>query len=174
MSENWLPIPGHEGLYEVSDLGRIRSVAHQGPTRWVPQRILRQSIGTHGYPKVSLQKDLQAKSHTVHSLVASAFLGPRPEGMEVRHLDGNCLNPVAANLRYGTRSENRYDQVRHGTHPFASKKSCPRGHAYTPENTYVRGSRRTCRTCSRERARITQPLRRKRNRMASSPSGDAA
>lgn len=174
MSEKWLPIPGYEGAYEVSDLGRVRSVARTGATRRIPQRILRQSVGTHGYPKVTLQKGLRGKSHTVHSLVALAFLGPRPGGMEVRHMDGNRLNPASSNLRYGTPSENKRDQVRHGTHACASKQACPRGHAYTPENTYLHGGRRTCRTCRKELARIAQPLRRERIRMATFPGGDAA
>lgn len=53
----------------------------------------------------------------IHGLVAEAFHGPRPDGMEVRHLDGDRLNNDATNLRWGTRSQNMRDKERHGTAP---------------------------------------------------------
>jgi hypothetical protein len=89
----------------------------------------------------------------VHRLVLAAFVGPCPEGMEVRHLDGNPANTRLANLRYGTHSENELDKVRHGTHHEARKTHCNRGHEYTQDNTRRRrdtGSRE-CLTCARWR-----------------------
>lgn len=107
--ETWKPIPGHDA-YEVSDIGRVRSKMRvitvngaQQKTRTVSERILRAGIASHGYPMVALGR---GNSRTVHSLVAEAFLGPCPEGMEVLHADDNRQNPSLHNLSYGTRSRN--------------------------------------------------------------------
>lgn len=100
MTENWKAVPGYGGLYEVSDLGRVRSYARG------TARLLRPGIASHGYPTVALGR---GKSRTVHSLVAEAFLGPRPAGQEVCHRDGDRANPALSNLVYGTRSENNID-----------------------------------------------------------------
>jgi hypothetical protein len=84
----------------------------------------------------------------VHKLVAEAFLGVCPVGLEVRHLDGDSGNPRLGNLAYGTHSENTLDQVRHGQHNQARKQECPREHGpYT--GRHPRGDR-YCRTCARE------------------------
>lgn len=100
---------GHPA-YEVSDAGRVRSrlrvIAINGAqqkTRTVRERILRAGVASHGYPMVVLGR---GNSRTVHSLVAQAFLGPCPAGMEVLHADDNRNNPRLSNLSYGTRSRN--------------------------------------------------------------------
>lgn len=84
-------------------------------------------------------------------MVCEAFHGLRPEGMEVRHLDGNSQNDAASNLAWGTRSENIRDAVRHGTHNMTRKTHCKHGHEFTPENTQSRpnGGGRRCMTCRR-------------------------
>ncbi|MDX3713446.1 HNH endonuclease signature motif containing protein [Streptomyces europaeiscabiei] len=89
----------------------------------------------------------------MHQIVAAAFLGPRPDGHDVRHLDGNPLNSALSNLSYGTRSENELDKARHGTNPNARKTHCPQGHPYDEANTYRLGRHRTCRTCANASAR---------------------
>jgi hypothetical protein len=69
-----------------------------------------------GYPQVNLRGGRGIhKSITVHRLVATAFLGPRPAGLEVRHLNGDPTDCRLANLAYGTPAENGQDRVRHGT-----------------------------------------------------------
>ena len=68
-----------------------------------------------GYPTVRLSHDGRSVGVNVHRLVANAFLGPRPDGLETRHLDGNQMNCRANNLAYGTHQENGEDKVRHGT-----------------------------------------------------------
>jgi hypothetical protein len=80
-----------------------------------------------------------------------AFVGPYPEGMEIRHLDGNPENNALENLKYGTRSQNIQDQIRHGVHHFKSKTHCKHGHPYDEANTYYcsRGWRQ-CRQCKRD------------------------
>lgn len=117
MSERWLPVVGFPN-YMVSDLGRVRSLDHEvwgGPRAGFytkPGRLLKPGIASNGYPTVALGR---GNTRTVHSLVAGAFIEPCPEGMEVRHKDGNRKNPRLANLEYGTRSENTKDAFRHGT-----------------------------------------------------------
>lgn len=151
MNEEWLDIPGYEGLYQVSSLGRVRSldrtvVSSNGVPRRLKGLVLKQAVASHGYATVSLHRN-KAKSHTVHSLVANAFL-TRPDGpLEVCHDDGSKLNNAAVNLYWGTRADNSRDQVRHGTHPHAFKTHCPKGHEYSKANTYLYDGRRTCRTC---------------------------
>jgi hypothetical protein len=88
----------------------------------------------------------------VHPLVAAAFIGPRPDGMEIRHLDGERFNNAAVNLCYGTPSENARDRVNHGRDAQARKTTCIRGHAYDDQNTYVAPTGwRQCRPCKRLR-----------------------
>jgi len=100
---------------------------------------------------VNLSRDGKYKSFKVHCLVALTFIGPRPEGLDVRHLDGDQVNNNLANLAYGTRSENAGDMVLHGTHNQASKTHCPQGHLYDEVNTYVRpNGKRECRECRAE------------------------
>jgi hypothetical protein len=148
--ERWAPAPGFEGHYLVSSEGRIRSLKRRqsdGSPIYVNWRTDR-----YGYATVALWRDSKATQRRVHVLVAAAFLGPRPVGQEVRHLDGNRSDPRLINLAYGTRSENSLDKRAHGTDRNASKTHCPQGHPYDEQNTYVLPSRpnaRYCRTCQR-------------------------
>ena len=119
-SEEWRDIPGYEGRYQVSDQGRVRSVDRyvkcgQGGrgTRLVKGRVLRPA-GQKADPHLRVVLGHKANGSCVHSLVALTFLGPRPDGYDVRHLDGDPLNNRADNLAYGTRSENNIDVFRIG------------------------------------------------------------
>lgn len=159
--ERWLPVVGYEGYYEVSDMGCVRSLDRivrlsDGRDRPMKGRHLALSPHPKGYATVKLSVDGIRYTAMVHRLVLDAFVGPRPDGMEVCHNDGDPSNNRLDNLRYASRSENRLDSVRHGTHPWAQKTHCPRGHEYTPDNIYVQPSRpnsRSCRTCKRARRR---------------------
>ena len=157
--EEWRDIPGHPG-YQVSDQGRVRSldrtVTHSnGQVRRYKGKVLRTPLMQKvGYPFVNLRNQGENNVRTVHSLVAEAFIGPRLEGMEVCHGDGDKTNNNLDNLRYGTRSENNLDQVRHGTHPHAVKTHCPRGHELSAENippSIAKLGRRQCLACKRAR-----------------------
>lgn len=113
---------GAEGKYEVSNLGRVRSLTREytradGQRQVNIGRMLRPGWSRKHYPTVVIGR---GNTRTVHSLVAEAFLGPRPAGMEVRHINGNYGDARAANLKYGTRTENILDAVAAGT--WASEK----------------------------------------------------
>lgn len=118
--ETWLPVPGYEGSYEVSDKGSARSVdrtvRNGHGLRPVHGRVLRPRLG-NGYLGVSLRRGNQSSSHHVHILVASAFIGMRQPGMVVCHADGDRLNNAAPNLRYDTQRGNCRDTVAHGRSP---------------------------------------------------------
>lgn len=117
--ETWLPVVGAEDAYEVSDQGRVRSLARRvrivrngvEGTRPVLARILRPAMQNNGY--VAVYVGFRCVQH-VHRLVMSAFVGPCPAGKEVLHGDGSRTNNWLSNLRYGTRSENAIDVFKHG------------------------------------------------------------
>lgn len=143
--EEWRQIPDLSS-YEVSSLGRLRS--HQ--PRWLRPRLLKPSTANGGYLQQVFNRDGKRVSMLVHRVVAAAFLGPCPEGQEVRHIDGDPTNNCLDNLAYGTKSENIRDQLRHGTHSEVRKTHCRNGHPYTDANTYRDpNGHRDCRTCRR-------------------------
>ena len=102
--EVWKEVPGTNGYYEASTLGRIRRVK---------PRILKPNY-SRLYPAVGLYLENQGSAHTcaVHALVMATFVGPRPRGYVTNHKDGNKRNPALENLEYVTESEN-------GRHAFA-------------------------------------------------------
>lgn len=111
LHENWLPVVGYEGLYEVSDLGKIRSVSRINRNGvQIGGIVLRPGPQRKGYLTVSLiDKDGRKKSKRVHRLVLEAFVGPCPEGHLVRHLNDIPGDNRLGNLRWGTGSENQAD-----------------------------------------------------------------
>lgn len=115
-AEKWRPIPGCPG-YEASDQGRIRS------SRGGLTRLLKPWVSGNGYLYITIRRAGAKRHRSVHSLVALAFHGPRPDGLEVRHLNGTNTDCRATNLQYGTPSENRYDSVRHGTHRWSKTRA---------------------------------------------------
>jgi hypothetical protein len=156
-AEEWCQIPGYEGRYDVSDIGRVRSwVAPGRPTPWVLALAAQaRSVGNYWTVQLSLGTRASARRWFVHRLVLAAFVGPCPDGQVVRHLDGNGENNDLRNLTYGSPSENNYDAVMHGRNHQANKTSCIHGHEFTPENTriLVTGHRR-CRECTRIQQRV--------------------
>jgi DNA-binding transcriptional regulator YiaG len=120
-SEVWKPILGYEGLYDVSDQGRIRRVARSyqtsnGVTRNLTERVMKPFMNYGGYWRVKIaNKDGVKANVTLHRAVCEAFYGPRPEGMVIRHMDGDINHNALSNLQYGTQLENMQDKVDHGT-----------------------------------------------------------
>ena len=125
--EIWLPIPGCNKEYSVSNLGRVRSelpviLRRSGAHAKSTKSTLKPSISkSHGYVVVNIARYGKRQPYLVHRLVAETFLGPCPEGMECAHKDGNRANPSLANLRWATPKQNNSDKVAHGTHLSGSK-----------------------------------------------------
>lgn len=97
----WRPVDGWP--YEVSNGGRVRNVKRRKGT--FVGREPRQ-FKYSGYPVITICDKPRTKTVRVHQLVAEAFLGPRPVGHEINHIDGNPSNNHASNLEYVTHSEN--------------------------------------------------------------------
>lgn len=159
MSEEWRQIPGWEGLYEVSDLGNVRSLdrtiyAHFGPLgeytgRTWKGKQLKPTFDDKGYPYVTLCRGSKDRTRiAVHSLVMRAFVGPLPDGLETRHLNGINSDPRLVNLTYGTALENAQDNILHGKNQCLKKTHCPKGHPLHGDNLYLRSNGwRDCRAC---------------------------
>lgn len=116
MEEVWKDIPGYEGRYQVSNLGRVKSLP-----RVVTQLSKRGNPHEHRIPGGILKPRPKACGHIqvqlgrgnelVHKLVMLAFTGPCPAGFEICHNDSNPGNNRLDNLRYDTRSSNRVDMI---------------------------------------------------------------
>lgn len=153
-SERWLPIPGFLGWYEVSDLGRVRSVQRHVPgsdgrRTLLPGRLLQPGLDSSGHPRLPLSLPGSRKNYRVHRLVMLAFVGPCPEGMEVCHGPGGHADNRLSNLRYDTRSENQKDRVRHGVNTNSNKTHCNRGHLLKAPNLKPKARGRVCFACAR-------------------------
>lgn len=124
MEEVWKPIPGYEGRYEVSNCGRVKSVAFMQryvlrngveAYRRTHERVLSTQQQNSGYTIVHLHMNGQRKASTVHALVAYVFLPAKPTAAhEVNHLDGDKTNNSTSNLAWVTRSENHKHAYRTG------------------------------------------------------------
>ncbi len=118
-------IPGYP-RYCISENGAILSVCKRGKAGpWGDARKLVPTIDSRGYLAVSLCRvGHRPRKIKVHILALIAFVGPRPGGMECRHLDGNKMNNHVSNLAWGTTTENRHDRILHGTSSEGEKNGC--------------------------------------------------
>lgn len=104
MNEIWKDICGYEGKYQVSNLGRVKSL-YDGHGNY-RELIMKGRNEGHGYLKVDLSKDGKCKGIRIHRLVAMAFI-PNPENKkDVNHINGIKSDNRAVNLEWATRSEN--------------------------------------------------------------------
>ena len=161
--EEWRPILGYEGLYEVSNYGRVRSLdrwvnGRAGARCWRRGKLLSPTSSPRNYQLLTLWLSGKGSHQRVHVLVLEACVGPRPNGLVACHNDGNGANNQLSNLRWDTTSSNGHDRVTHGNHYQANKTHCVNGHEFTPENTYHKPPHRDakhvapnwtreCRTC---------------------------
>lgn len=160
--EQWLPVVGFEGLYEVSDLGRVRSLDRRirqrnGRTRVFLGSIKSQVERDGGRLVVGLSKGNVYRARLVSQLVAEAFIGPRPAKAEVCHNNGDPRDNRAGNLRYDDHSGNMLDKRHHGTDHNLKKSHCPLGHPLSIDNlvpSSLKDGRRDCLACSRATSRI--------------------
>lgn len=108
--EDWAPIVGWEGWYEVSTFGRVRRVVGGKGSRSYGR--CKKLTVSRAHAVVSLNRPGTQEVRLVHHLVLEAFSGPCPEGMEGCHNDGNSLHNAVSNLRWGTPQSNADDRVR--------------------------------------------------------------
>lgn len=162
--EEWRDVRGYAGRYQVSNMGRVRSLERSekvealGYTRVRHPRVLAQETLKSGHKRVTLSKEGVVTRPSVHRLVALAFL-PNPSQLPfVLHGSEGTGDNSVFNLRWGTNSENMKDRTRDGTCVNSNKTHCPRNHEYTPENTKLHQRKtgrtsRECRKCDNERQR---------------------
>ena len=118
MSEVWKDISGYEGLYRVSNLGRVKSLRRYVPckngVRVVRERVLRPSVHRDGYLKIELRKNAIGEHPMIHRLVALAFI-PNPDNKtQVNHIDGIKRNNSVDNLEWCDQSENQLHAYKNG------------------------------------------------------------
>lgn len=115
MTEEWRPILGYEGIYEVSDHGRVRSLDRiDANGHFRRRKVLKACANAHGYFVVGLCRDGVAREGKVHILVLQTFVSERPAGHDACHYDGDQSNNSLPNLRWDTAKNNIADRSRHG------------------------------------------------------------
>lgn len=129
IAEVWRDIPGFEGHYQVSSVGRLRSLDRvveqrtrtgRSGTRHVKGKIMALAT-SDGYRVATLTLRGNPSRVLMHRAVAAAFIGPLDTNQLVRHLDGDRSNNVVANLAYGTYADNAADTFRHGNFPVGAR-----------------------------------------------------
>jgi hypothetical protein len=111
--EEFRPVPGYEGLYEVSNFGNVKSL--------INNKILKSSLTGIRYYKVDLYKDGKQKTFRIHILVAMVFLGHVPDGTQkivVDHIDNNRLNNHVSNLQLISQRENSSKDKKNGSSQY--------------------------------------------------------
>lgn len=108
MNELWKDIPNYEGLYQVSNLGRVKSTRRRGSKG----AILRLNHTGKGYASILLHKDGVGIRRLLSRLILFCFVGP--SDLDCLHSDGDKTNNRLTNLRYGTAKENGQDSILHG------------------------------------------------------------
>lgn len=162
--EEWRPIGEGSGNYEVSNLGRVRSLRREvidrnGEIRVIPGKILDCMTEPSGRKTFHMWEGSKYIRKRVHHAVLEAFTGPRPPGLVCRHLNDNPSDNRLENLMWGTASENMADRIRNGIHHYSKRDRCGRGHIYREEtvykNKYGRNGR-ACIACCRANARANK------------------
>lgn len=156
-TETWLPVAGWEGLYEVSDLGRVRSIDREttfkdGRVRKFYGTVLSGAADRDGYIQVMLKHRDRRQTKKVHRLVLEAFVGECPDGMESLHRNHRPSDNRIKNLTWGSHRQNMSDKSIAGRHYLQKRTHCPRGHLLEEPNlvpSALKIGKRTCRACGR-------------------------
>lgn len=162
-TEIWRNLPDYIGAYQVSDKGRIRSLTRtvtdkNGRSMTRRGKMITPALaGKEGYYQFAASENGLQRRITVQAAVLAAFVGPRPEGMIVLHLNGDPRDNRLVNLRYGTRAEASHMSRLRGTMKGLSTTQCPRGHALAEPNLVTsqlaRGYRQ-CKACHRAQSKL--------------------
>lgn len=144
----WVPVPGWESRYEISEFGNVRSKdmivgAKNGKTAMRKGRELALIRKTNGYFVVTLTDGISRPQVAIHRLVARAFISECPMGLHVLHDDGDKTNNHFSNLRYGTPAENAQDTAKHGRQRRGADH--PRAKITDDDVRMIRASRNSCR-----------------------------
>lgn len=126
INECWKPVVGYEGLYEVSDLGRVRSLNYKRSRK---ESIMKQVLDGDGYYCLLLYKNGKRKRFSVHRLVVTAFIGPIPKGFVVNHINECQTDNRLENLEICTIRENSI----HGT-ANARRSASLKGRKFSEEH----------------------------------------
>lgn len=116
--EQFAPVRGYEGMYEISSMGAVISISRvsaSGKKQTTKSRVISPSSNGRGYKKVQLWRDGKATAYYAHRLVLEAFSGIAGQGLEACHNNGNRSQNVIANLRWDTKKNNHADKFAHGT-----------------------------------------------------------
>ena len=113
--EIWKDVIGYEGMYQVSNCGRIKSLKRKFVLKDV---ILKNGINQNGYPVINLCDNGEQKLKTIHRIVLEAFTEPESHKNCINHIDGNKINNNINNLEWCTQKEN----VRHAFRIGLSKR----------------------------------------------------
>lgn len=118
--EEFAPLKGYEGLYEISTFGTVTSLARTtspecGKKQTTKSRVISQQDNGHGYKTVRLYKENKQRIAYVHRLVLETFIGECPKGMEACHNNGYRWHNHLSNLRWDTKAGNHADKFAHGT-----------------------------------------------------------
>lgn len=156
--EEWRPVPGYEGRYEVSSHGRVRSLPFWTNNRWGPMlrsgKIRTPKPNPRGYMTVDLADgEGEVERVRVHRLVLLAFVGPPPpDAPHGLHEDDDRGNNHVSNLYWGSQLENANDCINNGHNYQLVKVTCPVGHQLVAPNLVEWQSdsqeKRSCLACS--------------------------
>ena len=118
MQEIWKDIVGYEGLYQISNTGKVKSLSHyarnniNGGTRMTKGRVLSQYKMPNGYLQVQLSKNELRKKYYVHRIVAKAFLSNEDNLSDVNHIDGDKNNNSVGNLEWCSHRDNQIHMIK--------------------------------------------------------------
>lgn len=138
LKEVFKPIKGYEDLYEISNLGRVKSLPKKVGRRMRKETFLKSRVSAQGYEMVTLCRNYKSFNASVHRLVAEAFIPNTENKATVNHIDGNPLNNDISNLEWATQSENNLHAYRTG---LKDPKTCgrhgKRRHLTDAEKAYI-------------------------------------
>lgn len=116
--ETWKDIKGYEGLYKISDKGRIKSYHTRGDRQKVgKEHYITPTKTTTGYYKIELMKEHKRRTYKLHRLIAIAFIPNPLKKPYINHIDGNKLNNSISNLEWCTQKENMNHAYKTGLIP---------------------------------------------------------